>query len=93
MPEALGLHELLAVLGEVGKEREIGDTGGNVTFAGVIALHVKPLGIVSVKVTTPAKPFSAITVTVKAEVEPTTAFACDVAVMLKSLKVKVDEAE
>ncbi len=67
--------------------------GVNVTLAGVMAPQFRPAGIVSVRDTAPAKPFSAVTVMVKAAVESTIALAGEVAAMLKSSKVKVDVVE
>ena len=62
------------------------------TLLGVMPLHVRPEGAVSVRVTVPAKPFKAVTVMVDVADEPTLAAAGLVAVIEKSaarLNVKV----
>ena len=59
-----------------------------VILAGVMAPQVRPAGTVSVSVTIPANPFSAVTVTVEIAVAPTVAEG-DVAAMVKSTKVNV----
>ncbi len=56
VPAAVELHDKVAVAGD----------GGNVTLAGLMAVHVRPLGRgVSDKDTVPAKPFTAVTVIVE----------------------------
>jgi hypothetical protein len=55
---------------------------------GVIAPQVSPAGTVSVNVTTPAKPLTAVTVIVE-EIDELTVPEGDVAAMVKSLKVNV----
>ena len=56
---------------------------------GVIAPQVNPAGTVSVRVTTPANPFSAVMVIVEVADEPTGTDAGDVAAMVKSRKMNV----
>ena len=64
-----------------------------VTLVGDIAPQVRPLGTVSVSLTTPVKPLSAVTVMVEvADVLMTTA-AGELAAIVKSLTVKVAVAE
>jgi hypothetical protein len=60
-----------------------------VTLVGVIAPHVKLAGTVSVRLTVPVNPLSAVTVMVELADVPTVTAAGDVAVMLKSVTVKV----
>ena len=59
-----------------------------VTVPGVIAPHVRPAGTVSVRVTTPAKPFNAATVIVEVAEVLTATAAGDVAAIVKSWKLK-----
>ncbi len=59
-----------------------------VTLPGVIAPHVRPAGTVSVRVTTPAKPFRAVTVIVEVA-ELGSATAGEVAAIVKSTKLNV----
>src|SRR5438105_11052997 len=66
--------------------------GGTVTLLGVIALQVRPDGTVSVRVTVPVNPLTAVTVMVEVRVVPTFPDG-DVAAMLKSVTVKVAVAE
>ena len=56
---------------------------------GVIAPQVNPAGTVSVRVTTPANPFSAVMVIVEVAEEPAGTAAGDVAAMVKSRKLNV----
>jgi hypothetical protein len=63
-----------------------------VMLAGVMAPHVSPLGTVSVRLTTPVKPFNAATVIVEVPVAPTFAEG-DVAAIVKSVTVNVAVAE
>ena len=63
-----------------------------VTLPGVIAPQVRPDGTVSVKVTVPVNPLTAVTVMVEVRVVPTFPDG-DVAAMLKSVTVKVAVAE
>ena len=60
-----------------------------VTLDGVIAPQVRPAGTVSVRVTTPAKPFTAVIVIVEVAEEPAGTGAGDVAAMVKSTKLNV----
>ena len=64
-----------------------------VTLDGVIAPQVRPAGTVSVSETTPAKPFTAVTVIVEVAEEPAGTDAGDVAAIVKSRKVKVAVVE
>jgi len=59
-----------------------------VTDPGVIAPQVKPAGTVSVRVTTPAKPLTAVTEIVEGIDEPTCPDG-EVAAIVKSTKLKV----
>ena len=63
-----------------------------VTLAGVIAPQVRPAGTVSVSVTVPVKPFTALTVIVDVSEDPTVPIG-DVAVMVKSVTVNVAVVE
>ena len=60
-----------------------------VTVPGVIAPHVNPAGTVSVRVTTPAKPLTAVIVIVETADWPALTAAGDVAAIVKSRKMKV----
>jgi hypothetical protein len=60
-----------------------------VTVPGVIAPQVSPAGTVSVSVTTPAKPFTAVTVIVDTADWPTLTAAGEDAATVKSTKLKV----
>ena len=60
-----------------------------VTLAGLIAPQVRLAGTVSVKDTVPVNPLSAVTVIVEVAEVPAVTAAGDVAVMLKSVTVKV----
>lgn len=64
-----------------------------VTLDGVIAPQVKPVGTVSVRETTPLKPFSAVIVIVEVAEVPTVTAAGVVAAIVKSWKVKVTDVE
>jgi hypothetical protein len=67
-----------------------------VTLAGAIAPHARPEGTVSVKVTTPVNPFTAVTVMVDVADEPALTAAGEDALIVKSgaaPKVKVAVAE
>ena len=55
-----------------------------VTLPGVMAPHVRPEGTVSVRVTTPVKPFNAVIVIVEVDDEPALTTAGEDALMLKS---------
>lgn len=59
-----------------------------VTLLGVMAPQVRPEGTVSVRVTVPVNPFTAVTVIVDVRDEPTLPDG-DVAVIVKSRNVKV----
>ena len=61
----------------------------SVTLLGVIAPQLRPVGTVSVKATVPANPFRYVTVIVEVVLTPTRTAAGDVALMLKSLTVKI----
>ena len=75
------LHETVAVA-----------VGGTVTLPGVMAPHVSPAGTVSVSVTVPLKTPTAVTVMVEVAEVPTVTAAGDVAVIEKSLLLKVKVA-
>ncbi len=80
VPAVVELQDRVAVAGD----------GGRVTLAGLIAVHVRPVGSgVSDSATVPAKPFTAVTVIVEMAEEPVGTEAGDVAVMVKSVKVNV----
>jgi hypothetical protein len=80
VPAVVDLHETVAVPEPV-------------TVPGVIAPQVKPAGTVSVRVTTPAKPLIAAMVIVDTADWPAFIAAGDVAVIVKSTKLKVALAE
>ena len=63
------------------------------TLAGVIAPQVRLAGTVSVKDTVPVKPLTAVMVIVEVAETPAFTAAGDVAVMVKSVTVKVAVAE
>ncbi len=80
VPAVVELQDNVAVAGD----------GGRVTLAGLIALHVSPLGNgVSDSETVPANPLTAVTVIVETAEAPEFTAAGDVAVMVKSVKVNV----
>ena len=60
-----------------------------VILAGLIAPQVSPAGTVSVRLTAPLKPFSAVIVIVEVAEDPAGTDAGDVAAMVKSRKLKV----
>ena len=60
-----------------------------VMLLGVIAPQVSPAGTVSVRLTTPLKPFNAVIVSVEVAEEPAGTDAGDVAAIVKSRKMKV----
>lgn len=62
-------------------------------LVGVSGLHVSPAGIVSVKPTVPAKPFTAVMVIVEVADAPTVTDDGEVALIVKSTKLKVAVAE
>ena len=64
-----------------------------VTLDGVMAPQVRLAGTVSVRVTVPVNPLSAVTVIVEVADVPTVTAAGDVAAMLKSRTVKVAVVE
>lgn len=64
-----------------------------VILFGVIAPQVRFAGTVSVSATVPVKPLTAVIVIVEVADVPTVTAAGDVAEMVKSLTVKVAEAE
>lgn len=64
-----------------------------VTVPGVIAPQVSPAGTVSVSVTTPAKPFTAVIVIVEVADDPAFAAAGEDAAMVKSTKLNVAVVE
>ena len=76
VPAAVALHDTVAVPEPV-------------TVPGVIAPHVNPAGTVSVSVTTPAKPLTAVMVMVETAEDPALTAAGEEAAMVKSLKMKV----
>ncbi len=80
VPAAVELHDSVAVAGD----------GGRITLAGLIAVQVRPEGSgVSDRATVPVKPLTAVTVMVETADEPAFTAAGEVAVMVKSTKVKV----
>ena len=64
-----------------------------VTLVGVIAPQVNPACGVSVRLTTPAKPFRPVIVMVEVAETPTLTAAGEEAAMVKSTKLKVAVAE
>jgi len=64
-----------------------------VTLLGVKAPQVRPAGTVSVRLTTPANPFTAVTVTVEVAEDPAGTEVGEVALMVKSWKLKDAVAE
>jgi hypothetical protein len=64
-----------------------------VTLVGVMAPQVRPAGGVSVRLTTPAKPFSAVIVTVEVADWPAFTAAGELAAIVKSTKLNVAVAE
>ncbi len=60
-----------------------------VTLPGEIAPHVRLAGTVSVRLTTPVKPLTAVIVMVDVADVPTVTAAGEVAVIVKSVTVKV----
>jgi hypothetical protein len=64
-----------------------------VTLVGVIAPQVRPAGGVSVRLTTPAKPFRAVIVIVEVADWPALTAAGEDAAMVKSTKLKVAVVE
>ncbi len=60
-----------------------------VTVPGVIAPQVRPAGTVSVRVTTPAKPLTAVIVMVDTADWPTLTAAGEEAAIVKSTKLKL----
>ncbi len=63
------------------------------TLVGVIAPQVKLAGTVSVRLTTPVNPLTADTVIVEVALTPTWTAAGEVAVIVKSVTVKVATTE
>jgi len=59
------------------------------TLAGAIAPHVSPAGTVSVKLTVPAKPFTATIVIVEVADDPTVTEEGEVALIVRSTKLKL----
>lgn len=64
-----------------------------VTLAGVIAPQVRLAGTVSVRVTTPVNPLTALTVIVDVADDPVVTAAGEVAEIVKSVTVKVAVVE
>jgi len=64
-----------------------------VTLAGVIEPQVRPAGTVSVRLTVPVKPLSAATVMVDVAETPVVTATGEVALMVKSVTVKVAVVE
>jgi hypothetical protein len=60
-----------------------------VTLAGLIAVHVRPAGVVLVRLTVPVNPLTAVTVIVETAEEPTLAAAGLVAATVKSTNLNV----
>ncbi len=80
VPATVALQDNVAVAGD----------GGRITLAGLMAVQVSPVGRgVSERATVPAKPLTAVTVIVETAEEPAFVAAGEVAVMVKSMKVKV----
>jgi len=80
VPAVVELHETVAVPEPV-------------TVPGVIAPQVNPAGTVSVRVTTPAKPLTAVIVMVETADWPALTAAGEVAAMVKSRKLNVAVVE
>jgi len=80
VPAAVELHETVAVPEPV-------------TVPGVIAPQVKPAGTVSVRVTTPTKPLTAVIVIVETADWPALTAAGEVVAMVKSRKLNVAVVE
>ncbi len=79
-PAVVELQDRVAVAGE----------GGRVTLEGLIAIQVRPAGNgVSERATVPAKLFTAVTVIVELDEEPTGTDTGDVAAIVKSTKFNV----
>jgi len=74
---------------EVGEEQDRVAVPDPVMVPGVIAPQVSPAGTVSVRVTTPENPFSAVIVIVEVAEEPAGTDAGEVAAMVKSTKLNV----
>lgn len=64
-----------------------------VTLVGVIAPQVRLVGTVSVRLTVPVNPFTAVTVIVEVAEVPTVTAAGEVAAIVKSVTVKVAVVE
>jgi hypothetical protein len=64
-----------------------------VTLVGVIAPQVRLAGTVSVRLTTPANPLTAVTVIVEVAETPASTAAGEVAAIVKSVTVKVAVVE
>ncbi len=64
-----------------------------VTLVGVMAPQVRPAGGVSVRLTTPAKPFTAVIVMVEVAEDPALTAAGEDAAIVKSTKLNVAVAE
>ena len=62
-------------------------------LAGVIAPQVSPAGTMSVKLTVPAKPFTAAIVIVEVAEDPTVTVVGELALIVKSTKLKLAVAE
>lgn len=73
--------------------QEIVDVPELVTLVGLIAPHVRLAGTVSVSETVPVNPFNAVTVIVEDVEGPTLTAAGEVAVILKSVTVKIAVVE
>lgn len=80
----------LRVLGEVEEQIRVA-VPEPITLLGVIDPQLRPLGTVSVRLTVPLKPLSAVTVIVETSELPTVPDG-DVAAMLKSVTAKVEVA-
>ena len=80
MPATVALQETVAVPEPV-------------TLVGVIAPQVRPAWGVSVRLTTPAKPFRAVIVIVEVAETPTFTAAGEDAAIVKSTKLNVADAE
>lgn len=63
------------------------------TLPGLMVAHVRPIGILSLRLTTPAKLFIAITVIVEVAEIPALTAAGEVADMLKSCTLNITVAE
>ncbi len=78
----------LELVAEVQVRLAVAGDGGSVTLVGLKALHVSPLGTVSVRPTDPAKPFTPVIVMVEVRLAPAAPDAL-VAAIVKSVTVNI----